>query len=317
MGSGRTKVLYIAGVGRSGSTVLNNLLGKVEGFFSAGEFCYIWERGLVKNRLCSCGAPFAECEVWSEVVEEAFGGVSGVDAREMDRVQKGSTRLRQLPLHLTPGGRRALEARWGGTFRQNLAKIYRAMRDVTGSGVIVDSSKLPLYGYVLGTMPEIDLYVLHLVRDPRAVAYSWMRKKAKPRVGGLGEMPQRPPVRSALEWDVCNAATRGLLTRSPERYLLLRYDDFVERPRSSVRRVLELVGEGGAPLPFASEHGAELGTNHNIGGNPTRFQTGVVELRPDREWARKMKPRDLAIVSALTLPLLGRYGYPISVSREE
>lgn len=316
MHSGRTKVLYIAGVGRSGSTLLNNLLGGVEGFFSAGEFCYIWNRGLVKNRLCSCGAPFAECKVWSEVVEEAFGGASGVDAREMDRVQKGSTRLRQLPLTLTPGGRRRLEDRWGGTFRRNLARIYRAMQDVTGNEVIVDGSKLPLYGHVLGTMPEIDLYVLHLVRDPRAVAHSWTRKKAKPLVGGVGEMPRRSPVGSALEWDVGNAATRSLLGRSPERYLLLRYEDFMESPRSATRRVLEFVGEGEAPLPFVSEHGARLGTNHNIGGNPTRFRTGTVELRPDREWAWKMKARDRALVSALTLPFLSGYGYPISVPRE-
>lgn len=313
--SGRTKVLYIAGVGRSGSTLLNNLLGGVEGFFSAGEFCYIWNRGIVKNRLCSCGVPFAGCEVWGEVVEEAFGGTGGVDAREMDRIQKGSTRLRHLPLTLTPRGRRTLEDRWGGMFRQNLARIYRAIRDVTGGGVIVDGSKLPLYGHVLATMPEIDLYVLHLVRDPRAVAHSWTRKKAKPLVGGVGEMPRRSPAGSALEWDIGNASTRRLLGRPPDRYLLLRYEDFVESPRSSVRKVLRFVGEE-AELPFVSEHGARLVTNHNVGGNPTRFETGTVELRPDREWAWKMKARDRALVGALTLPFLGAYGYPVSVRRD-
>lgn len=44
------KVLYIAGWGRSGSTILDNVLGQVEGFFSGGELSYLWERGLSENR---------------------------------------------------------------------------------------------------------------------------------------------------------------------------------------------------------------------------------------------------------------------------
>lgn len=316
MNDGRIRVLYIAGVGRSGSTVLNNLLGEIEGFFSAGEFSYIWNRGFAKNRLCSCGAPFAECEVWGEVAERAFGGLGGVDGPWMDRLQKGSTRLRQLPLMLAPQGRRMLESRWG-PFRENLAKIYGAITAVTGSRVIVDGSKLPLYGYMLHTMPQVDPYVVHLTRDPRAVAYSWLRQKPKPVVGGLAHMPQRHPASSATEWNVGNRAARTLLGRPAARYLPLRYEDFVERPLESVRRVLDLVGEGDAPLPFISGRRVEFGVNHNVGGNPTRFRTGAVELRPDREWTLKMRPRDRRTVTALTAPFLRDYGYPLSLGGRE
>ena len=40
------RVLYVAGAGRSGSTVLANLLGEVPGFVSVGEVRFLWERGL-------------------------------------------------------------------------------------------------------------------------------------------------------------------------------------------------------------------------------------------------------------------------------
>ncbi|MBA3432215.1 MAG: hypothetical protein H0U16_12145, partial [Actinobacteria bacterium] len=50
------KVLFIMGWTRSGSTILDNLLGEVEGFFSTGELHYLWRRGLLEGRLCSCGA---------------------------------------------------------------------------------------------------------------------------------------------------------------------------------------------------------------------------------------------------------------------
>ena len=45
-----TVVLYIAGTGRSGSTVLANILGEVEGVFTAGEVRYLWQRGLREGR---------------------------------------------------------------------------------------------------------------------------------------------------------------------------------------------------------------------------------------------------------------------------
>ncbi len=79
-------------------------------------------------------------------MERAFGGADGVNAREMSRLQKSSTRLRQLPLMLTPWGRRILESRWEGPFRESLRNVYRAIRSITGSSLIVDGSKLPLYG---------------------------------------------------------------------------------------------------------------------------------------------------------------------------
>ena len=66
------KVLYIGGLGRSGSTLLDRMLGQLPGFFSAGEIRDLWQRGLRENALCGCGAPFKECEVWTRVGKEAY-----------------------------------------------------------------------------------------------------------------------------------------------------------------------------------------------------------------------------------------------------
>jgi hypothetical protein len=46
-------------------------------------------------------------------------------------------------------------------------------------------------------------------------------------------------------------------------------------------------------------------------GNPSRFVTGPVEIRSDDEWESNLKRRDSAVVTALTLPLLRFYGYPL------
>ncbi len=84
-GDYRAKVLYIAGWGRSGSTILQNVLGELDGFFPVGEIVYVWERNLIGNRLGGCGARFRECEVWQGVLERAYGGTDRIDAEEMMR----------------------------------------------------------------------------------------------------------------------------------------------------------------------------------------------------------------------------------------
>jgi len=66
-----TDVAYIGGAGRSGSTVLALLLGKVQGFFPVGGVNSLWERGLLQNYLCGCGVHFRECPFWNEVGREA------------------------------------------------------------------------------------------------------------------------------------------------------------------------------------------------------------------------------------------------------
>jgi hypothetical protein len=305
------KVLFIAGFGRSGSTILGNVLGELDGFFHTGELNFVWEHNLLNDRLCGCGKPFAECEVWGGVLEKAFGGAEGVDAREMIRLQDLGTRTRHAPLMLFPRGRRLLEARTEG-YSQHLLRLYRAIRDETGSRVVVDSSKHPSYGYLLGMTPGVGLYVLHLVRDPRAAAFSWLRKKVQPDKKDLAYLPEIGTVKSAAIWDAWNVATEALWCRPPGHYLRLRYEDFVRDPQGSVRRVLNMLGEEEeevALAPFVGERTVRLGVGHTVSGNPNRFRTGDVEIHPDQEWAEKMRPRDRRVVTVLTLPLLARYGY--------
>jgi hypothetical protein len=304
----RTRVLYVAGFGRSGSTLLGNVLGRVEGLVSVGELRSVWEYGLLLDKACGCGAPFKECEMWRPVMDEAFGGK--VNPRRMIQLRESWARTKHIPLMLTPPGRRLVERRLA-EYLDALGRLYRAVQNVTGCRVIVDTSKFPSYGFVLGMVPSVDLRVLHLVRDPRAVAYSWLRKRLHPDPESPEYMPLRGPAASSLRWVARNLATEALWRRSPKGYLLLRYEDFVATPQKSIGRVLDLVGEEAAPRPHVTEHEVELGVNHNVWGNPDRFRTGTVEIRPDTEWISHIQPDDRRLITALAFPLLLRYGYPL------
>jgi hypothetical protein len=306
--STRVKVLYVVGLGRSGSTILSNSLGQIGGYFSAGELNFIWKHNVLQNRLCGCGRTFRECPVWTRVMDEAFGGMEGVDTREMMRLQASGTRTRHIPLMLASRGERILKERLEKLLI-NYKRLYEAIGSVTGSRVIVDSSKEPAHGYAMSLVPDLDFYVLHLIRDPRAAAYSWLKKKPQPDSEEIEHMVRFSPTKSSALWDAWNASAEALWRRTPDKYLRLRYEDFVTDPRASLERTLGLVGET-TELPLAGEREVKLGVSHTVSGNPNRFETGAVELRPDREWISKMNPRDRTLVTALTLPLLSRYGYP-------
>jgi hypothetical protein len=311
MADAPVKVLYVAGLGRSGSTILANTLGQVEGFFSGGELNFIWKHALIENRLCGCGRPSRECEFWGPVFDGEFGGQNEALAREMMRLQYSGARTRHIPMMLTGGGREKIRERLG-KFLDNTGRLYKAIRSVSGSRVVVDTSKEPAYGYALGMVPGVDLRVLHLIRDPRAAAYSWAKKKRQPDSTDREFMHRKSPSQSAVLWDAWNAAIEVLWRETPEKYLRLRYEDFVSDPRRSFEDILKLTGEENADLPLVGEREVKLGISHTVSGNPNRFDTGAVELRQDREWQKKMKPRDNALVTALTLPLLTRYRYTLS-----
>ena len=309
-----TVVLYIAGTGRSGSTVLANILGEVEGVFTAGEVRYLWQRGLREGRLCGCGVPVRECPVWGDVLARTgqlddAGRVDGI----VSMLQR-TGRMRNLPAilagHLRPGVDPA-RSPVNAADRAALADVYATLAEVTESRVIVNSSKLPAYANVLAATPGIDLRVVHLIRDPRGAAFSWSSRKALTDGAERATMEQIGPAKSAMLWDVWNMAGGMLFRGGSDRYLRLRYEDFVADPPGTVRRILTMVGLEDAPLPFVGPAEARTTTNHSVAGNPDRLRSGLITLRPDDRWRSAMGGRDRRLVSVLTSPLLLRYGYPL------
>jgi Sulfotransferase family/Sulfotransferase domain len=307
-------VLYIAGTGRSGSTVLAKILGEVAGVFSAGEVRYLWQRGLLERRLCGCGVPVQSCPVWHAVLERSGQSTDRDRVAEVVSLLRRSGRVRTLPAVMAGrlrGGFDPARSDASRTGRAALADVYRSIAAVTGSRVIVDSSKLPAYANLLAATPGIDLKVVHLVRDPRGAAHSWSSRKVLDDGAARPHMEQIGPGKSAVLWDVWNLATGALFDCGPDRYLRIRYEDFVSDPVASVRRILAMVGLQDSALPFVGPHEAITSVNHSVAGNPDRLRHGSVTLQRDDRWVRAMPVRHQFLVSAITAPLLLRYGYSL------
>jgi len=297
-------VLFIAGGGRSGSTILHNLLGQIDGFVAVGELRYIWGRAALKNQSCGCGVPFSQCVFWHDVMIKAFGGLDRSMAREMLDLTE-SFRIRNLPLMAVPAVRRR-ELRRLRTYIERLGRLYSAIQQVSGCDVIVDSSKNPSYGYLLDRVDGVEVHHLHFVRDAPPVAHSWGGyKDFEPGV----PMARKDTTASATQWMARNL-TAELFAGHETVRRRLRYEDFVAQPRDHIRSVLRWLGRPTDDLPFVSAHEVRIDRpNHSVFGNSVRFQLGTVALRPDERWRREMRRVDRMKVAGVTWPLRLRYGY--------
>lgn len=300
----RLKVLFIAGNGRSGSTLFDVILGQVEGFFAVGEVRNLWDYGLVENRPCGCGQPVRECETWSAIIKDMPGGDATDPATMAAWRERFAQTKRLLPI-LTRGPAYARDEDKQAYLRST-EQLYHQIARTTGARVIVDSSKWPTYAYLLNSIESLDVHVLHLVRDPRACAFSWRRKKqAEP--GRYLDL--QGSMFSTSYWTVWNPAIKKLFGTRAGRYMFVRYEDFVADPRGHIDRVLQFVGEGEATSPFAADDTVAVDGTHAIEGNITKFARGDLRIRVDDEWRAKMGWASRAIVTAMTWPLLWRYGY--------
>jgi hypothetical protein len=114
---------------------------------------------------------------------------------------------------------------------------------------------------------------------------------------------------------VSNFIAESLKKHHPHRYTMLRYEDFIQQPRRCLKSILDFVGEKTASLAFLQNNRADISKNHSVSGNPGRFSSMPLVLQIDDEWKFKMGQPTKAMVTALTWPLLLRYGYMRSAGK--
>jgi hypothetical protein len=301
-------VAFIGGAGRSGSTVLALLMGRIPGLFPVGGLGNLWERGLRENYLCGCGTAFRDCGFWQEVGREAFGGWETVDADEVGRLKLEVERYRYWPWHVAPALRPGFAGKVAA-YGEYLEPLYAAVKQVSGCEVIVDNSHNVLSALVLSRMPNIRLSVLHLVRDSRGVAFSLSKRVLRSEAAGQTYMTRYSASHAGFEWLIANLPYHAIGRRFPR--LRVSYEAVAASPATELARIAAFLG---ATLPPSDV--AELGSgsfaiaeNHMISGNPHRVGRDEMRVRLDDEWRRKMKPADRLIVTLLTFPLALTYGY--------
>ncbi len=314
-GPGDVKVVFILGFPRSGSTLLGNILGQLDGWFFTGELRELWHRRQIERARCGCGLGTKVCPLWCSVTADTSAGGPGPVPSDADIVALQ---------------RRAL--RWGGTryalarrqppagrdpscdaYLETLSQTYRSIARVAPARVVVDSSKWPADAAMAEFASGVQPWFVHLVRDPRGVVHSRQRARERRRKSHAHPRPVLSALRplwlayDAAGWSALNLTARHAPWRPPPpRWIELTYEDLVRRPEQALERLLERLGEGGRDLPFVAPNTVHLAANHAVAGNRNRLESGDVRVTPDESWRDGLRPWEQRLVRALSLP--GRKG---------
>jgi hypothetical protein len=290
----RARWVYIAGDVRSGSTLLADLLAQPLRAFNAGELGRLWachERG----QLCTCGQPIDECDLWMEVIQRVQEEVGVREYRELSKLAYGRLSHPKMvrSRRLTPPASQELVLR---------EVTERAVEAVTGAAVVIDATKMARTLWVAAHLDR-PLTAVHLVRDPRAVAFACMSNSLRDPSQRDRRLGKEPVPRSTVGWTVRNLACRRVLRSRPsvEAYQV-RYEDLASQPGAEIERI---VGQTMETIDaFAS---VASGDCHSLGGNPRRFAPSEVKL--DDRWRTGMAPGWKALSTVLSAPWLKGFGY--------
>lgn len=310
MSKRRLKVIYIAGWGRSGSTLLDQLLGCLPGALSIGELRSLWDVPWTKQR-CSCGEVVLQCPQWALVLNStARIWATGTVAKlaEIGReLRDGATRTRNVALPW-----RGSEGGISTRYRLLIKTIYKNIAQVSGASWLIDSSKHPGEAFLLHQTDEIDFELIHLVRDPRAVAYSWKYRPGSSRSAGpdaIGEPPRETLFHTALWWRIWNHLLNRYRRRESMRSRLIRYEDLTANVKDELEKIARSMGLSVSENVFGPTTEVLLRDHHTVAGNPGRFDRGDLRVSVDNEWARKLPVVQKYFITVLTYPLLRRFGY--------
>ena len=306
------KVLFIGGTGRTGSTTLDKVLGSSSNWFSGGELAFFWNKVMVQGGLCSCGKVVNDCEIWRASVDLAFKD-KDIDSQEMVAQRKTF-----WSIHLPLLAFKRLTARKLdnlGDFPLNVETLYDAVSQVTHSRVIVDSSKESHYSFILRERTNLDIYFLHLVRDPRAVGYSWSKKKSELGFQNQSLMERRGVFKTTIYYWVSNLAGIWIWRKESDRYKILRYEDFANDPQLVMGLISDFVHEPIDLEQFSDGNTFKIKPSHLVWGNPNRFSNQDLLVAPDMDWVRRQSRSKSMILAAVNWPVARIFGYPLARNR--
>jgi hypothetical protein len=304
-GTGNVTVLYIMGLWRSGSTILDILLGNHAKLASVGELRSLPATGWLRDEVCACGAKATDCEFWSAVRAKWQERVGGDKVVRLVELQNRFERMRSLPRLLAATVARTADFR---EYKSLTAALYHAIADVSNKQIVVDSTKYPARALALLSVPGIDLRLLHLVRDGRAVTWSIHRMPNVDLEGNIIDYGEDKVAGStARAWRRVNLFS-SLLTRLSKRSVRVRYEDLVTQPERELQRIGDLIDVDMMPLARILENETPLEVTHMVAGNRVRHQK-TLRLKPDLEWREKLSERDRHTFWKHAGWLAKRYGY--------
>jgi len=282
MQKNKIKLIYIVSNGRSGSTLLDLLLGMHSNIWTLGEFQNLpWE--LVEPRqACGCGTTVEHCSFWKDILRLHREELTNGNIHRF-REKRGAGKVLRFPelfgiitwKFLSPHDKLIHE--YGTENYCIISDVIRKARQEKDVQYVVDASKDPYRLFWLVQSGLFDIFAIHLVKDPRAFVYSMVKND----IGNSGKC-----LRMNVRYNVENLIIEKVLSYLPRtKKNLIRYEDLALKPEKTIKMIFEHLRIS------SSKYDAHnfRGRNHAISGNRMRHERSGIYL--DQKWMQHLPER--------------------------
>ena len=299
-------IIYITGCGRSGSTLIDIILGNHPEIESLGELSNLISSGWIKHEYCGCGKRGNNCPFWFDI-RMTWNKLTGVKSiKKYLDIQNTYENYLHWPRLLKE---RLIKSNKFRAYIQYSKSLFEAISAVSGKYFLVDSSKNPGRAFALSMIPGIKLKTIHLVRDGRGVVWSKMKAFEKNEENGLQtKINPAPAWLTSLRWLVVNLASELVSYYLAPNAIRIHYEDFVENPQNVLNKIGHFLQIDLNALADAVASRQPMSIRHTIAGNRMRMG-GVIHLKKDYEWQKKLSERDKKIFRLIAGFLAKKYGY--------
>lgn len=305
-------IVYIVSDNRSGSTLLDQLLGANESVISLGEVHHLRAYALQDRSLynpvhpleCSCGAVVEMCEFWSQVEQHLGQTFDSLALRprffgRSDHLTRVARRFRYFVKRVIEDNpqllRRAPIARIlnGPRVADDSFALFDAIFAEVSVTHLIDSSKSPTRFRLLYDKQPHRMSAILLARDYRGTVHSKMKR---------GQDLET----STRSWARCMRQMNDLTEDiPPHQRLCVRYEDLCDDPRAELTRICEFL-----QLEFSEDMLSRPSDNvHHLGGSPSKFDPARKKIKLDQSYLEVFTAEQLATMKEIAGEVAADWGY--------
>jgi hypothetical protein len=315
MSTDRINLIYVASIGRSGTTLFESMLGAHPHLQTCGEV-HLWPHEIMMGgvRPCGSGHYVQTCPFWQEM-----------EAR-VDPLHQSGPQIHYFREH-HDGGRTVRWTRWNDfepgplaphvqaqidQYGANNDALFRHFRDLVTEHTgrrpewIVDASKDPYRLLWLLRSGRFNIKVVHMVKHPCGFAYSvtkpWVQSSA-----WSSTMPRLYyTARQSTAWVIQNHLFGRIAEHhlNADDYLLMQYETLASAPHDTFEQACQMIG-----VPYVPKAVTDFrnGSQFTIAGNPMRYEDRGIEL--DERWKRDLPPSSRSLARTITTVNRRSFGY--------
>jgi len=310
----KINLIYIASIGRSGTTLLESILGSHSKIATSGEL-HIWPHELRKdNRACYCEKPISQCDFWKEMEEKVNLNEQKIPRLDFFREKHNAgrtlriKRIKEIFQQKLDSKTIKLINQYGHNNYDIFDSFSTLIKKFLDKDInwVVDASKDPYRLFWLIKSGLFNIKVIHVVRNPRGFTFSVMKPWLHKNIWFKRIVSSYYCLKQSAAWTIQNWVIRKIIKKHLNNidYSVLKYEDLSNNTEGAIRQILKKFDikyeEKITKLFWETKH-------HTIAGNPMRYRKGIIKI--DEKWKRNLPIYMKVIIFFVTFFERKKYSY--------